>query len=147
MPHLKFLTLVIIGLLVQAGLGSSFAAESRIALVIGNSAYQGTPLANPANDARLMAETLGDLSFDVIAKENLNQKEMKKAIRDFGRKLGLGGVGLFYYAGHVIYPHSLYQLLCQSRHGIWEGSIRQEPILSVGWVKPSGRTMGCGLVQ
>ncbi len=44
MQHLKFLTLVIIGLLVQAGLGSSFAAESRIALVIGNSAYQETPL-------------------------------------------------------------------------------------------------------
>ncbi len=107
MQHLKFLTLVIIGLLVQAGLGSSFAAESRIALVIGNSAYQETPLANPANDARLMAETLGDLGFDVIAKANLNQKEIKKAIRDFGRKLGLGGVGLFYYAGHVTYPHSL----------------------------------------
>ena len=37
------------------------APEPRIALVIGNSAYEETPLANPANDARLMAETLRGL--------------------------------------------------------------------------------------
>ena len=52
------------------------------------------------NDARAMARVLSDLGFDVIANENLNQKEMKRAIRDFGRKLGQGGVGLLYYAGH-----------------------------------------------
>ena len=34
------------------------APEPRIALVIGNSAYEESPLSNPANDARLTAETL-----------------------------------------------------------------------------------------
>ena len=79
------------------------ASERRTALVIGNSDYELiSPLRNPVNDARAMARVLGDLGFDVIAKENLDQKEMKRAIRDFGRKLGQGGVGLFYYAGHGI---------------------------------------------
>ena len=39
------------------------AAEKRIALVVGNSAYQNvTRLDNPRNDAALMAETLGALA-------------------------------------------------------------------------------------
>ncbi len=58
--RLKLLTLIVVGLLVQAGLGSSYAAAPRIALVIGKSAYEETPLANPANDARLIAATLRD---------------------------------------------------------------------------------------
>ena len=49
-----------------------------------------------------MARVLRELGFDVIAEVNLNQKEMKRAIRDFGRRLGQGGVGLFYYAGHGV---------------------------------------------
>ena len=85
---------------VQAATPSS---ERRTALVIGNSDYKLiSPLRNPVNDARAMAKVLGELGFEVIAKENLDQKEMKRAIRDFGRKLGQGGVGLFYYAGHGI---------------------------------------------
>ena len=79
------------------------ASERRTALVIGNSDYELiSPLRNPVNDARAMARVLGDLGFEVIAKENLDRYEMKRAIRDFGRKLGQGGVGLFYYAGHGI---------------------------------------------
>ena len=42
---------------------TSPAAEPRVALVIGNSAYKDAPLANPANDAWLMAETLRGLGF------------------------------------------------------------------------------------
>ena len=47
--------------------GSAFAAETRIALVIGNSGYKIAPsLPNPANDARLMSNTLRGLGFEVI---------------------------------------------------------------------------------
>ncbi len=43
------------------------AAEKRVALVIGNSAYQHTaPLRNPSNDATDFAGKLRDLGFDVI---------------------------------------------------------------------------------
>ena len=81
------------------------AAEKRIALVIGNSAYKDAPLANPANDARLMAKTLGGLGFEVIEVLDANQKAMKRAVRDFGARIERAGkdtVGLFYYAGHGV---------------------------------------------
>ncbi len=76
--------------------------EQRVALVIGNSAYETVPLRNPVNDARSMGRTLGELGFDVAVRENLTQKEMKMEIQAFGQKLQKGGVGLFYFAGHGI---------------------------------------------
>ncbi|MGP8089264.1 MAG: caspase domain-containing protein, partial [Syntrophobacteraceae bacterium] len=83
----------------QAALGQP---EKRTALVIGNAAYESGALRNPVNDARAMAKTLADLSFEVTLKENLSQKQMKQEIQVFGEKLQKGGVGLFYYAGHGI---------------------------------------------
>ena len=75
--------------------------EKRIALVIGNSNYKSSPLRNPVNDARAMAETLKKLNFEVMLYTNVSQSKMKKAIDIFGRKIrNNNGVGLFYYAGH-----------------------------------------------
>ena len=81
------------------------AAEPRVALVIGNSAYQGDlpALPNPANDAKLMAKTLKSVGFDVVEAEDATQDAMKKAIAEFSDKLaaaGSEGTGLFFYAGH-----------------------------------------------
>lgn len=76
------------------------AAENRVALVIGNSAYRVGPLDNPANDARDMARALSDVGFDVSLLVNADRREMLGAVRDFGRKIKGGGVGLFFYAGH-----------------------------------------------
>jgi len=46
------------------GAASPAQADKRVALVIGNSAYKNvTPLDNPKNDARLMADTLRGLGF------------------------------------------------------------------------------------
>jgi uncharacterized caspase-like protein len=77
------------------------AAEPRIALVIGNSAYPSGPLRNPANDAELMKDTLKRVGFEVIAKRDADQITMKRAIQEFGARLDAAGpkaVGLFYYA-------------------------------------------------
>jgi len=79
---------------------AEMVSERRVALVIGNGAYSSSPLKNPPGDARAMASALRDLGFEVIHKQDLSQKEMKRAIYDFGDKLVAGGVGLFYYAGH-----------------------------------------------
>ncbi len=72
----------------------------RTALVIGNSAYENSPLTNPANDALDMATMLEKLGFDVILKTDVNKRDMKEAIADFSRKLHQSEIGLFYYAGH-----------------------------------------------
>jgi uncharacterized caspase-like protein len=77
------------------------AAEKRVALVIGNSAYQHTAvLKNPSNDATDMAATLRQLGFDVIDGNDLTKDEMEQRIRAFAAKLACADVGLFFYAGH-----------------------------------------------
>ena len=75
--------------------------NQKVALVIGNSAYAVSPLLNPANDARDMADALRETGFEVLEYQDIQDvAEMKKAIRLFGSKILNGGVGLFYYAGH-----------------------------------------------
>jgi formylglycine-generating enzyme required for sulfatase activity len=78
------------------------AGEKRVALVIGNGAYDSSPLRNPPNDARAMAQALRGLSFEVIEKVDLDDKKMRKVIDEFGEKIRNGGVGLFYYSGHGV---------------------------------------------
>ena len=77
-------------------------AVTKTALVIGNDEYSFSPLKNSANDAKDMASSLRDLGFDVAEHTNLDRVSMRMAIREFGKKLKKGGVGLFFYAGHGI---------------------------------------------
>jgi len=82
---------------------STFAAQKRLALIIGNSAYSDAPLKNPANDATDMAKQLESVGFEVMKLINADIREMKQGIRDFGKKLKSEDmVGLFYFAGHGI---------------------------------------------
>ncbi|MCP3410778.1 caspase family protein [Bradyrhizobium sp. CCGB01] len=80
------------------------AAEARLALVIGQSAYRTVPeLPNAANDAKGMTELLGNAGFTVTTAANLAQNEMRAAISDFAGKVSASGadtVALVFYAGH-----------------------------------------------
>jgi len=77
------------------------ANEKRTALVIGNGGYNNGPLRNPVNDAESMAQSLKALGFDVMLHTDISQRDMKIAIRDFGKAIDQkGGIGLFYFAGH-----------------------------------------------
>jgi uncharacterized caspase-like protein len=82
------------------------AAEKRIALVVGNSAYKNvTPLDNPTKDAALMAETLSGLGFTLVggrAQLDLDKSAMDMAVQNFGRQVQGADVALFYYAGHGV---------------------------------------------
>jgi hypothetical protein len=82
------------------------AAEKRVALVIGNSAYQSVPrLDNPGNDARLVADTLQRLGFALVgggAQVDLDKAAFDSAVQRFGTQLIGADVALFYYAGHGI---------------------------------------------
>src|SRR5581483_11030187 len=106
-PSPRLLGIVCAALLGVLALAQGAAAEPRVALVIGNSAYKGDlpALPNPANDARLMAQTLKSVGFDVVEAENASQADMKRAIAEFSDKLsaaGAQGTGLFFYAGHGV---------------------------------------------
>jgi Caspase domain len=75
----------------------------RVALVIGNSAYQHTtPLPNPANDASDVAAALKRLGFTVIEEENLDKRGMDDAFRRFAREMADADAAMFFYAGHAM---------------------------------------------
>jgi hypothetical protein len=80
------------------------AAEKRIALVVGNSAYQNVSrLENPKNDAVLIADTLGRLGFALIgggAQVDLDKASFDSVVQRFGNQLVGADVAFFYYAGH-----------------------------------------------
>ncbi|WP_435627051.1 SUMF1/EgtB/PvdO family nonheme iron enzyme [Candidatus Ferrigenium straubiae] len=79
----------------------SAGEQRRVALVIGNAAYQGiTALKNPLNDAKDISDTLNKLGFEVIEVTNATQREMNLAIASFGQKLSTDTAALFFYAGH-----------------------------------------------
>jgi Caspase domain len=80
------------------------AAGKRVALVIGNSNYAHvTDLKNPKFDADLMEKTLRDVGFEVTRVSDVDQRGMKQALLDYGRKLREGAdASMFYYAGHGI---------------------------------------------
>jgi hypothetical protein len=81
--------------------GSLAQSERRIALVIGNSAYQNTAeLKNPKSDARDMAAALRRLGFEVFEGHDLDKRSMERMIRQFGVKLTGADLALFFYAGH-----------------------------------------------
>jgi uncharacterized caspase-like protein len=81
-------------------------AESRVALIIGNSVYQKSELRlpNPANDAAAMAKALKAAGFDTIVKLNAKRTDFYHAVDEFSAKIGRDphAVGLFYYAGHAV---------------------------------------------
>ena len=60
-------------------------AEKRVALVLGNSAYQNAPpLANPVNDGAVIAATLKGAGFDVVdSRHDLTALETRRALREF----------------------------------------------------------------
>lgn len=79
-------------------------ADQRMALVMGNSAYQRAPrLANSANDANLLAETFKKAGFTVVeARNDLSAQDMRRTLRDFGAKARSADIAVIYYAGHGI---------------------------------------------
>ncbi len=82
-------------------LDSNNKSERRVALVIGNGAYQYAPqLPNPTNDAEDVAQALKMVNFQVTLKTNASLETMADAVYQFGENLKGGGIGLFYYSGH-----------------------------------------------
>lgn len=80
------------------------ASGRRVALVVGNGGYRAVErLANPANDARLVARTLQASGFTLIGdgpQLDLDKPKFDRLVQLFGRALQGADVALFYYSGH-----------------------------------------------
>jgi uncharacterized caspase-like protein len=79
-------------------------AEKRVALVLGNSAYQNVPqLQNPVNDGAVIAATLKNAGFDVVdSRRDLPAVETRRVLRDFADRARDADIAVVYYAGHGI---------------------------------------------
>lgn len=100
--RLAGLKLIVAGLMVLVSTVAQ--AETRIALIIGNSDYANTQkLDNPANDAKLLAASLQTIGFQVDSHTDLEQKKLRRAVSAFARKITNAGpdtMAFFFYAGH-----------------------------------------------
>ena len=84
----------------------SAAAENRLALVIGQSAYKSVPaLPNPINDAKAVGQMLTNSGFEVSTASDLSQSHMRDTLGEFAGKVASKGgdtVALVFYAGHGV---------------------------------------------
>src|SRR6201994_4231533 len=82
----------------------SHAAGDRYALVIGNAKYPDadSPLKEPINDTRDVADELKRDGFSVDVGENLTGDSMRRAFDRLYSKLQPGSVALVFYSGFGI---------------------------------------------
>jgi uncharacterized caspase-like protein len=96
----------VIVLLVTVGCCPVVHGEGRLALVVGNSAYDRAPaLKDPLNDAQDIAERLRLLGFQLVgnkAQLNVRRDQFARLIRELGRSARSGDTLLFYFAGHGV---------------------------------------------
>jgi len=99
--RLASLLLIAAAFVCQAAAPQAAQAETSVALVVGNSAYENVGrLPNPVSDAAEVAALLQKLGFDVTLKQNLGLKQMVDALKAFEDKAAVADVAVVYFAGH-----------------------------------------------
>ena len=75
----------------------------KLALVIGNDRYKNVAkLSNAVEDAKTIAANLQQFGYLVTLKTDLNEKDMKSAIRIFKSQVNPGDEVAIFYAGHGV---------------------------------------------
>ena len=83
--------------------GAATEKPDKVALVIGNGAYQHiAKLPNPASDAKAIATSLRSLGFSVVEGVDLDRRGMDEKIVAFLRSVPSAKVALVFYAGHGV---------------------------------------------
>jgi hypothetical protein len=78
-------------------------SDKRVALVIGNGAYQNAiHLDNAAFDARAVADAFRKLGFQVVDGYDLDIDQMRSKVSEFSAALSDSKSAVIYYAGHGI---------------------------------------------
>ena len=89
-------------LLLGTFLPACVSAQSRVALVIGNSRYLNVPpLANPTRDSAAVASMFESARFDIVReRRDLRMTEMRQAISEFSDVASTADIAVVYFAGH-----------------------------------------------
>jgi len=102
---------------------------NRKALVIGNDSYgKVAPLVNAREDARVMAESLTSLGFNVSMKLDVTQKQFLSELRNFKNQVKAGDEVALFYAGHGVQIASTNYLLPIDIQGQSEEEVRDDAI-------------------
>jgi hypothetical protein len=103
---MKLRQLMIFGLCLAIGamFSNAAAAERRVALVIGNSAYKNaSTLSNTTNDSYSMEALFKSIGFDVVfSRTDLGVVDFKRTVREFLITAENADIAVVYYAGHGI---------------------------------------------
>jgi hypothetical protein len=112
----------------MVGLTSPLAlAQKRVALLVGNNAYQNVPVLRTAiNDAHALAEALRKLNFSVIVAEDQSRGAMSESLLAFDKAIEPGDTALFFFAGHGFEIHGENFLVPTDTPAVGEG---QEELL------------------
>lgn len=95
--------LTVLSMLMLLAQSAYAAAEKRVALVLGLSAYREVPtLSNPVNDATDIAAKLKNIGFEVVEGYDLDHQGLTAKIREFSKAMIGADTALFYYSGHGI---------------------------------------------
>src|SRR6202051_3211 len=103
---MKLRELFVCGFCFAAGVlfATSAAADRRVALVIGNSAYKNaSTLSNTINDSTAIANLFKSVGFEVVISRNdLGVVDFKRSVREFLVTAETADIAVVYYAGHGI---------------------------------------------
>lgn len=92
---------VLVVLAAVLGEARAEAQNRRLALVIGNAAYEHAgALANPRNDAQDVKAALERHGFDVVLGLDLSKQALDAKLKEYARKLADADAAVFFYAGH-----------------------------------------------
>lgn len=118
--------------------GQAASTGRRIALVIGNAAYQSeSRLKNPHNDAKAVAHALHRIGFaEVVEAFDLSRTGMLAALRAFGEKAASADWAFVYYSGHGIEVDGANYLVpvdarLQSRSSVEDEAVALDRVLSL----------------
>jgi uncharacterized caspase-like protein len=83
---------------------SDARAERRVALVIGNAAYENAArLPNTVPDANAVADLLATAGFEVVTvHSDLGNLAFKRAVREFSETVHSADIAVLFYAGHGV---------------------------------------------
>jgi hypothetical protein len=88
---------------VMLAAGPAFATKKKVALVVGNAAYQHTAaLRNPLNDAEDVAGMLASMGFEVVLGIDLTRPAFRTILSEFAKRLEGADRAVFYYSGHAL---------------------------------------------
>jgi uncharacterized caspase-like protein len=141
------LTAAAMNIAVQAS--PATASPTRVALVIGNAAYEEGPLKTSLNDAGLVAEALNSVGFEVLTGADLDQTEMRIAFRDFISKVELAGSDVeafVYFSGYGVDYDGENYLLPISARLKQIGDIPIEAVRVADFVRPLSGTLAAAKI-